>query len=132
MKQIAGPIRVELAQYRSLAAFAQFGSDLDTATQNALAQGERITEVLKQAQYAPMSVAEQVVVLFAATRKYLLDVPLKAVRPFEKELLEFVNTKYPEILTAVVVTKGITGEDEDQLTKIVSEFKKGFKALLNF
>ena len=128
MKQIAGPIRVELAQYRSLAAFAQFGSDLDTATQNALAQGERITEVLKQAQYAPMSVAEQVVVLFAATRKYLLDVPLKAVRPFEKELLEFVNTKYPEILTAVVGPKGITGEVEDQLTQIVSEFKKGFKA----
>ncbi|MGL4798019.1 MAG: F0F1 ATP synthase subunit alpha [Cellulosilyticaceae bacterium] len=128
MKQIAGPIRVELAQYRSLAAFAQFGSDLDAATQNALAQGERIMEVLKQPQYAPMSVAEQVIVLFAATRKYLLDIPVKAVKAFEKELLEFVNTKYPEVLTEVVGSKGITKELEEKLTKVVTEFKAGFNA----
>ena len=110
MKQIAGPVRVELAQYRSLAAFAQFGSDLDAATQNALAQGERIMEVLKQPQYKPMSVAEQVIVLFAATRKYLLDIPVSAVKQFERELLETVNTKYPELLTEVTGKAGITNE----------------------
>lgn len=128
MKQIAGPVRVELAQYRSLAAFAQFGSDLDAATQNALAQGERIMEVLKQPQYKPMSVAEQVIVLFAATRKYLLDIPVSAVKQFEKELLETVNTKYPEILTEVTGKAGITNELDEKLKKVISEFKAGFKA----
>ncbi|MGL4362120.1 MAG: F0F1 ATP synthase subunit alpha [Cellulosilyticaceae bacterium] len=128
MKQIAGPIRVELAQYRSLAAFAQFGSDLDAATQNALAQGERITEVLKQAQYAPMDVSEQIIVLFAATRKYLLDIPLKAVKSFEKELLEFVSMKYSEVFTEVVGPQGITSELEEKLNKVMTEFKAGFRA----
>lgn len=128
MKQIAGPVRVELAQYRSLAAFAQFGSDLDAATQNALAQGERIMEVLKQPQYKPMSVAEQVIVLFAATRKYLLDIPVSAVKKFEKELLETVNTKYPELLTEVTGKAGITNELDEKLKKVISEFKAGFKA----
>lgn len=129
MKQIAGPIRVELAQYRSLAAFAQFGSDLDTATQNALAQGERIMEVLKQPQYKPMSVAEQVIVLYAATRKYLIDIPVSAVKQFETELLEYVNTKYPELLTEVTGKAGITKELEEKLKTVVTEFKAGFKAL---
>lgn len=129
MKQIAGPIRVELAQYRSLAAFAQFGSDLDTATQNALAQGERIMEVLKQPQYKPMSVAEQVIVLYAATRKYLIDIPVSAVKQFESELLEHVNTKYPELLTEVTGKAGITKELEEKLKAVVTEFKAGFKAL---
>ena len=128
MKQIAGPVRVELAQYRSLAAFAQFGSDLDAATQNALAQGERIMEVLKQPQYKPMSVAEQVIVLFAATRKYLLDIPVSAVKQFKKELLETVNTKYPELLTEVTGKAGITNELDEKLKKVISEFKAGFKA----
>lgn len=127
MKQIAGPIRVELAQYRSLAAFAQFGSDLDAATQNALAQGERIMEVLKQPQYRPMSVAEQIIVLYAATRKYLLDIPVSAVKQFERELLETVSTKYPELLTEVTGKAGITKELEEKLKKVVSEFKASFK-----
>lgn len=129
MKQIAGPIRVELAQYRSLAAFAQFGSDLDAATQSALAQGERIMEVLKQPQYKPMSVAEQVIVLYAATRKYLIDIPVSAVKQFESGLLEYVNTKYPEILTEVTGKAGITKELEEKLKAVVTEFKAGFKAL---
>lgn len=128
MKQIAGPIRVELAQYRSLAAFAQFGSDLDAATQNALAQGERIMEVLKQSQYSPMSVAEQIIVLYAATKKYLLDIPVSAVRQFEKELIEFVETKYPEVLVDVTKKAGITKELEEKLKAVVTEFKQGFKA----
>lgn len=128
MKQIAGPIRVELAQYRSLAAFAQFGSDLDAATQSALAQGERIMEVLKQPQYSPMPVAEQVIVLYAATRRYLLDVPLKAVKQFERELLEFVKTKHPEVLTDVLGKAGVTKELDEKIASIMKEFKAGFKA----
>ncbi|WP_069998902.1 F0F1 ATP synthase subunit alpha [Cellulosilyticum sp. I15G10I2] len=128
MKQIAGPIRVELAQYRSLASFAQFGSDLDTATQNALMQGERIMEVLKQAQYAPLSVAHQIVILYAATRKYLLDIPVAEVVRFQSELVEFVDTKYPEILAELVKKEGITKDLEEKLKNIVVEFKQGFKA----
>lgn len=128
MKQIAGPIRVELAQYRSLASFAQFGSDLDAATQNALAQGERIMEVLKQAQYAPLTVAEQVIVLYAATRKYLLDIPVASVKRFEKELLEFVSTKYPEIFTEVVKKEGLTKELDEKIKQAITEFKAKFKA----
>ena len=127
MKQIAGPIRVELAQYRSLASFAQFGSDLDQATQNALAQGERIMEILKQPQYAPLSVAEQVVVLYAATRKYLLDIPVAQVKTFEKELLEFIKTNHAALLVEVTGKAGITKELDDKLAKVVSEFKAGFR-----
>lgn len=127
MKQIAGPIRVELAQYRSLASFAQFGSDLDTATQNALAQGERIMEVLKQPQYKPMRVEEQVIVLFAATRKYLMDIPLTAVKQFEKELLEFIHGKHPEVLEEVLKKAGITKELDAKLKEVVTAFKAGFK-----
>ncbi len=127
MKQIAGPIRVELAQYRSLASFAQFGSDLDTATQNALMQGERIMEVLKQAQYAPLSVAHQIVILYAATRKYLLDIPVDKVVKFQNELVEFVDTKYQEILAELLKKEGITKELEEKLKAIVVEFKQGFQ-----
>ena len=126
MKQIAGPIRVELAQYRDLAAFAQFGSDLDKATQNALAQGERITEILKQGQYAPMSVAEQTIVLYAATRKHLMDVPVKELKRFEKEFIEFANTKYADLLKAIVDKDGLTKEREAQIETMIAEFKKGF------
>ncbi|PHV69858.1 F0F1 ATP synthase subunit alpha [Sporanaerobium hydrogeniformans] len=128
MKQVAGPIRTELAQYRSLAAFAQFGSDLDTATKNALAQGERITEVLKQTQYTPLHVAHQVIILFAATRKFLMDLPLSAVKKFESELIEFVNTKYVDILDEIVKPAGLTKELDEKLKAIITEFKQGFKA----
>ena len=126
MKQIAGPIRVELAQYRDLAAFSQFGSDLDQATQNALAQGERITEILKQGQYAPMSVAEQTVVLYAATNKHLMDVPVKDLKRFEKEFIEFANTKYANLLKELVDNDGITKERKAMIEKMIAEFKKDF------
>ena len=126
MKQIAGPIRVELAQYRSLAAFAQFGSDLDTATQNALTQGERITEILKQSQYAPMSVGEQAIILYAATRKHLMDIARKDLARFEKEFMEHVNTEHADVLKAVVGDDGITKELESKLEEIITEFKKNF------
>lgn len=128
MKQVAGPIRTELAQYRSLAAFAQFGSDLDTATKNALTQGERITEVLKQPQYSPLSVAEQVVILYAATRKFLMDIPLSEVARFQSELFEFVKGKYAEVLDEIVLPAGLTKELDQKLNDIITEFKKGFRA----
>ena len=129
MKQVAGPIRTELAQYRSLAAFAQFGSDLDTATKNALAQGERITEILKQPQYAPLEVSKQVVILYAATRKFLMDVPLSEVARFQSELFDFAETKYPEIFAEVAGKAGLTKEIDEKLNSIVTEFKKGFKMI---
>ncbi len=128
MKQVAGPIRTELAQYRSLAAFAQFGSDLDTATKNALTQGERITEILKQPQYSPLDVEKQVVILYAATRKFLMDVPLSEVARFQGELFEFVETKYADVLAEIKKPAGLTKELDAKLNDIITEFKKGFRA----
>ena len=127
MKQIAGPIRTELAQYRSLAAFAQFGSDLDEATKNALAQGERITEVLKQGQYSPLDVAKQVVILFAATRKFLMDVPVSEVLRFQNELFDFVDSKYSDVYEEIKGKAGMTKELEEKLTNIIKEFKNSFR-----
>ena len=97
MKKIAAPIRVELAQYRELAAFAQFGSELDADTTEKLAQGERIREILKQPQYQPMPVEKQVMIIYAATKKYLIDIPVEKILDFEKALFEYVDTKYPEV-----------------------------------
>ncbi len=129
MKKIAGPIRVELAQYRELAAFAQFGSDLDKDTQDRLAQGERIIEILKQPQYRPMSVAEQIVILFAATRKYLMDVSLDLIGKFESQLLEFIDTKYSEVFGELVKPSGLTDEIDKKLAGIIEEFKADFKKM---
>jgi F-type H+-transporting ATPase subunit alpha len=126
MKKIAGPIRVELAQYRELAAFAQFGSDLDKDTLERLQQGQRIIEVLKQPQYRPYSVAEQIVVLYAVTRKHLMDIEIENVKKFELGLIEFVETKYPEILTGVVGKDGLTDELDSALNDAVVEFKADF------
>ena len=110
MKKIAGPIRTELAQYRELASFAQFGSELDDDTRERLAQGERIKEVLKQPQYQPLAVEKQIVIIYAVTRKYLLDVPVERIAEFEKGLYEFVETKYPEIYKAIRETGEINSE----------------------
>jgi F-type H+-transporting ATPase subunit alpha len=127
MKKIAGPIRVELAQYRELAAFAQFGSDLDKDTRDRLAQGERIIEVLKQPQYKPMSVENQVIVLYAATRKYLMDIAVDQIQLFEKKLIEFIDAKYPEIPKAIVDKAGLTDELDKNMAKAIEEFKAEFK-----
>ncbi len=126
MKKIAAPIRVELAQYRELAAFAQFGSELDDATKEKLAQGERIKEVLKQPQYKPMPVEYQVIIIFAATRKYLLDVAVADITRFETELFEFLDGKYPEIPQAIKNEKVISDETEEKLVKAIEDFKKNF------
>ena len=126
MKKIAAPIRVELAQYRELAAFAQFGSELDADTKEKLAQGERIKEILKQPQYKPMAVERQVVIIYAVTKKYLLDVPVNKVMAFEEGLFEFIDTKYPEIFTAIRETKQISDETEGTLVKAITDFKAEF------
>ena len=126
MKKIAAPIRVELAQYRELAAFSQFGSELDADTKEELAQGERIKEVLKQPQYQPMAVQYQVIIIYAATNKYLLDVPVDSITRFEKELFEFLDTRYAEIPRAIAVERVISGQTEEQLVKAIKEFKAQF------
>ena len=126
MKKIAGPIRTELAQYRELAAFAQFGSELDDDTRERLAQGERIKEVLKQPQYQPLAVEKQIVIIYAVTRKYLLDVPVERIAEFEKGLYEFVETKYPEIYKAIRETGEINSETDELIQKAITEFKNQF------
>lgn len=127
MKKIAAPIRTELAQYRELASFAQFGSELDDNTKETLAQGERVKEVLKQPQYAPMAVQYQVIIIYAVTRKYLLDVPTEDIIRFEKEFFEFLDTKYPEVPGNIAAEKVISDETEETLKKAIEEFKKQFK-----
>lgn len=127
MKKIAAPIRVELAQYRELAAFSQFGSDLDADTKEKLAQGERIKEVLKQPQYKPMAVEYQVIIIYAATNKYLLDIPVTDITRFESELFEFLNVKYPEVPAAIREEKVISEETEKTLIKAIEECKAQFR-----
>ena len=126
MKKIAAPIRVELAQYRELAAFSQFGSELDDDTKEKLAQGERLREVLKQPQYQPMAVELQVIILYAATQKFLLDIPTERIQDFEEALLEHIKTKYPEVPEAIRSTKVISEETESTLRKAIEECKEGF------
>ena len=127
MKKIAAPIRVELAQYRELASFAQFGSELDADTREKLAQGERIKEVLKQPQYNPMPVQYQVIIIYAVTKKYLLDVPTEDITRFETEFFEFLDTKFPEVPSAIAAEQVISEETEQKLVKALEEFKKTFK-----
>ena len=126
MKKIAGPIRIDLAQYEELASFAQFGSELDADTTERLAQGARIKEMLKQPQYRPMPVEYQVIIIYAATRKHLIDIPVERVLEFEKGLFEFVATKYPEIPEAIKTEKVISDKTEEALVNAINEFKKEF------
>ena len=127
MKKIAGPIRTELAQYRELASFAQFGSDLDADTAERLAQGIRIKEILKQPQYKPLPVEYQVMIIYVATHKYLLDVHVEDITRFEKEFYEFIDTKYPDIPASIKTEKVITEATEELLNKAIAEFKADFK-----
>ena len=124
MKKIAGPIRVELAQYRELASFAQFGSELDEATKNQLAQGERIREILKQPNYKPMPVEYQIVIIFAATKKLLLDVPTENVLEFQDKLFRFIESKHPEIAAEIRDKKEISDDLAKRLTDVINECKK--------
>ena len=126
MKKIAAPIRVELAQYRELAAFSQFGSELDDDTKDKLSQGERIKEILKQPQYKPMAVEKQVIIIYAATNKYLLDIAVADIGDFEKGLFEFIDTKYPDIFDKIRETKQIDESLEELVVKAITEFKADF------
>lgn len=127
MKKIAGPIRTELAQYRELAAFAQFGSELDDDTKERLDQGERIREILKQPQYQPLPVEKQVAIIYAAVKKHLLDLPVDQILDFQKELFELIDTKYPEIFTSIAETKVMDDATEEKLIKAINEAKESFR-----
>lgn len=127
MKKIAGPIRTDLAQYRELAAFAQFGSELDDDTKERLDQGERIREVLKQPQYQPLAVEKQVVIIYAAVKKYLLDLVVDQILDFQKELFDLIDTKYPEIFTSIAETKVMDDATEEKLIKAINEAKESFR-----
>ena len=126
MKKIAAPIRTELAQYRELASFAQFGSELDADTKEKLAQGERIKEVLKQPQYQPMPVQYQVIIIYAVTKRFLLDVPVEDITRFEKEFFDYLDTKHPEIPAAITEEKVISDATEEKLVKALNDFKAEF------
>ncbi len=128
MRQVAGSLRLDLAQYREMAAFAQFGSDLDAATQRMLARGSRLVEVLKQAQYRPMPVERQIVILFAATNGSLDSLPVGVLGRFERELESFMETQHPEIYRAILDKRELTDEVRKQLTAALDEFKGRFSA----
>lgn len=126
MKQVAGKIRLELAQYRELAAFSQFGSDLDKDTQERLAQGERLMQVLRQPQYSPMAVEDQVMIIFAAINKYLTTVPVDQVGKFEKEFIEFMDNSHREVGKAIKTEGKITDDTEKKLRAAIEEFLPKF------
>jgi len=126
MKQVAGTLRLDLAQYRNLAAFAQFGSDLDKASQAQLARGQRMVELLKQAQFAPLDVELQVVSIYAGTKGYFDSLKVDAVRDFEKGLHEHLKSKYKEVLSAIVATGKLEKSTEEALVKAIKEFKDRF------
>jgi F-type H+-transporting ATPase subunit alpha len=128
MKQVAGKIKGELAQYREMAAFAQFGSDLDAVTQRLLARGARLTELLKQPQFSPLKVEEQVVVIFAGTRGYLDPLPVNAVSKFEAQLLRHLRESHPDILSDIAAKKEITSDTEKRLVGVLDTFAKNFTA----
>ncbi|MGN0627877.1 MAG: F0F1 ATP synthase subunit alpha [Oscillospiraceae bacterium] len=126
MKKIAGPLRIEYAQYRELASFAQFGSDLDKETKAQLEKGKRIVEILKQDQYAPMRVEDQVLIIFAVSNNYANDVPVEEMKRFEKELIEFARYRYPEVLEELKTTKNFDKELQERVSALVKEFKETF------
>ena len=126
MKQVAGQLRLDLAQYRELAAFAQFGSDLDAATKAQLDRGERLTEMLKQGQYEPMSVAEMVINLYAGTKGYLANIQVDDVLAFEAELLRYIKANYPEIITNIETSKKIDEDTENLLKQAIPECVEAF------
>jgi F-type H+-transporting ATPase subunit alpha len=128
MKAVAGRLRLDLAQYRELQAFAMFASDLDKATQSTLARGERLTEILKQDQYLPVAMEKQVVIIFAATNGYLDPYPVAECRRYEQELMSFLDTNHPGLLKEIAEKKDIKGELTERLKKALEEFAQVFQA----
>jgi F-type H+-transporting ATPase subunit alpha len=126
MKQVAGTLRIDLAQFRELQAFAQFGSDLDKATQAQLARGQRLVEILKQPQYQPMNVENQILVIWAASNGYADDVAVEDVRNFEGELLKFVENSQPGLLQSIREKKSLTDDIISDLKQVLTDFKYGW------
>jgi F-type H+-transporting ATPase subunit alpha len=126
MKQVAGRLKLDLAQYQELAAFAQFGTDLDKATMASLSRGERMMELLKQGQYQPMAVEEQIAVIYAGVNRYLENLPIEKVEPFEQEYIRFLKSNYPNILQEIREKKALDDELEELLKKSIKEFLDSF------
>ena len=129
MRQVAGTLKLELAQYRELAAFAQFGSDLDKATQAQLNRGQRLVELLKQAQFSPLSFSKQILIIFAGTSGFLDDLPVEQVRPFEAELYKFVDTANPGLLRTIMEKKVLDDSLKAEMSKVIKECKQQFAAM---
>ena len=127
LRKVAGSLKLDLAQYRELEAFAKFGSDLDKATQRTLAKGARLVELLKQGQYVPMPVEKQVISIFFGTNNYLESIDIKDIKRFENEVLEYIEVNYPEILEDIRMTKLLNDEIVDKLKKVAEEFLGKFK-----
>jgi len=123
MKQVAGTLRLDLAQFRELQAFAQFGSDLDVATQRQLARGQRLIEVLKQPQYQPIDVEKQVFIIWAATTGQLDDIPVEDVRRFEADLMRFIENSHPGLLNTIREKKALSDEIRNEMAQVVGDFK---------
>jgi len=123
MRQVAGKMKLDLAQFRELAAFAQFGSDLDKATREQLERGQRLTELLKQPQYEPMRLDRQVLIIYAATNGFLDDVPIDKVRAFEAAFLKFMDAGHPEVGEKIMSARIIDPDTEGALKKAIQEFK---------
>ncbi len=126
MKKVASRIKLELAQYRELAAFAQFGSELDKETKSRLDQGERMLEILKQPQYSPVPVEHQVIMLYAVLNKFLSDIPVNRISDFEREFLQYVDNNHPEIIKDIKTTKDLTDKNIERIQNAINEFKKNF------
>ena len=127
MKKVAGSIKLELAQYREMAAFAQFGSDLDASTQQLLNRGAKLTELLKQDQYSPMTVAEQVISVFTGVKGYLDDIDLNNIKKFEQDILEKIKNEKPEIIDEIQSTGKLDEKTEKILIQTIEDYKKGNK-----
>jgi F-type H+/Na+-transporting ATPase subunit alpha len=128
MKQVAGTLRLELAQYREMAAFAQFGSDLDQATQRQLNRGSRLVELLKQGQYQPLAVQQQILIIYAGTNGFVDELPLTALKTYEQELYSFIESKHPDIFADILKKRELDGDLRAKLNKALEEFKGIFKA----
>ncbi|HJX83728.1 MAG TPA: F0F1 ATP synthase subunit alpha, partial [Candidatus Angelobacter sp.] len=128
MRQVAGTLKLELAQYRELAAFAQFGSDLDKATQAQLNRGKRLVEILKQDQYKPLSFSKQIMIIYAGTNGYLDDLAVEQIRAFSEELNDYVESMNPKLLATIMEKKAIDDDIKADIEKTLKEFKQKFVA----
>ena len=128
MKKVSGSMKLELAQYREMAAFAQFGSDLDASTQQLLNRGSKLTELLKQKQYSPMTVAEQVISVFCGVKGYLDDIELKEIANFENKIIEKCKSEKPEIIDSILSSGKLEEDSEQKLVEAIKQLKQTFNS----